>query len=384
MALFGSSGYTSPMERTELERRDLLRLLACTACACPLASAARAFAYDPQEARRALFWDDAGDKVVRCRLCPRECLVPDGGRGACGVRENRGGVYYSLVYGQPASTNVDPIEKKPFFHFRPGTTAYSLGTAGCNLDCRFCQNWELSQSRPEQMESAYTPPEEIVRRAQRSGARSIAFTYNEPTVFNEYVRDVSAAAKGSGLGRVVVSNGYIQAQPLHELLPELDAIKIDFKSFAEGFYRDVCSAHLRPVLDTLERIRASGTWLELVMLTIPTLNDDPAMVKAMCRWIVQKLGPDVPVHFTRFHPMYKLLDLPSTPVATLERSRRIALDAGIHFAYAGNVPGHPGENTYCPSCGATLIERAGYTIVRNDVGSGACPKCGAKIPGRWS
>lgn len=373
------------MKGTDPGRRDLLRALASAACACPFAAAARALgpggAPPPQRAR---YWEAAGGGRVVCRLCPRECVVEDGGRGACGVRENLGGVYYSLVYGRPASLNVDPIEKKPLFHFRPGTTAFSLGTAGCNIDCRFCQNWELSQSRPEQLDGVDAPPGEIVRRALGAGSGSIAFTYNEPTVFNEYVRDVCAAAAGTGLGRVVISNGYIQGKPLLELLPVIDAVKIDFKSFEESFYRDVCSGRLRPVLDTLERIRASGTWLELVMLTIPTLNDDPALVRAMCRWIVQKLGPDVPVHFTRFHPTYKLLDLPPTPVATLERSRRIALDAGIRFAYAGNVPGHPGENTTCPSCGELLVERAGYRILKNAVTGGACPKCKAKIPGRWS
>ncbi|MCK9462875.1 MAG: AmmeMemoRadiSam system radical SAM enzyme [Proteobacteria bacterium] len=366
------------------DRRDLLRMLACAAAACPIAAAARAAAEEGGEPHRALFWEAAGDGNVRCKLCPRECTVADGQRGTCGVRENRGGVYYTLVHSRPCSMHDDPIEKKPLFHFRPGTNAFSLATVGCNLECRFCQNWEISQASPEEVPSDDVPPAQIVRHAQRLGSRSIAFTYSEPTVYNEYVRDVCDAAAGTGIGRVVISNGYIQAQPLKELLPKIDAIKIDFKAFSESFYSDVCGAHLRPVLDTLVRIREAGKWLELVMLTIPTLNDDPAEVKAMCRWIVQKLGPDVPVHFTRFHPMYKLMNLPSTPVATLERSRRIALDAGIRFAYSGNVPGHEGENTTCPQCKELLIRRAGFNVVENRIAGGKCPRCGYVVPGVWS
>jgi len=335
-------------------------------------------------ARRALHWRSAGGGRVQCALCPRSCLVEDGGRGECGVRENRGGVYYTLVHSRPCALNVDPIEKKPLFHYRPGTNAFSLATAGCNLHCRFCQNWEISQSLPEEVESSNVTPEEIVKRARESGARSIAFTYSEPTVFYEYARDICEAARGSGLGCVMISNGYIQDRPQRELLPLLDAIKIDFKSFTESFYRDVCSAHLRPVLETLERVREVGTWLEIVVLTIPTFNDDPGVVSAMCRWIVQKLGRDVPLHFTRFHPMYKLVDLPPTPVATLERSRKIALDAGIRFAYAGNIPGDPGENTTCPSCKTLLVRRAGFRVAENLIANGKCPSCGAKIPGVWS
>ena len=363
-------------------RRDLLKMLACAAAVCPFAAAARASAAG-DEPHRALHWQDAGGNRVRCVLCPRECVVADLERGTCGVRENRGGVYYTLVHSRPVSMHDDPIEKKPLFHYRPGTNAFSLATAGCNLECRFCQNWEISQFRPEQVPSEDVPPDQIVRHAQRLGSRSIAFTYSEPIVFYEYVRDICDAAAGTGIGRVMISNGFIQAQPLKELLPKLDAIKIDFKAFSESFYADVCSAHLRPVLDTLTRIREAGTWLELVVLTIPTLNDDPAEVKAMCRWIVQKLGADMPVHFTRFQPMYKLENLPPTPVATLERSRQIALDAGIRFAYAGNVPGHEGENTHCPKCKALLIRRAGFTVAENRIANGACPACGFKVPGVW-
>jgi pyruvate formate lyase activating enzyme len=363
-------------------RRDLLKLLGCGVAACPLLAAGGALAAEGVPYRAAHWEAQAGGKV-KCALCPRECVVADMERGTCGVRENRGGAYFTLVHSNPCSLNNDPIEKKPLFHYRPGTRALSIATVGCNIECRFCQNWEISQFRPEQVESRSVSPDEVVRHADRLGSRAIAFTYSEPTIFFEYMRDICAAAAGTGIGRVVISNGYINERPLRELLPLLDAVKIDFKAFSESFYRDVCSAHLRPVLDTLVRIRERGTWLELVMLVIPTLNDDPRQTEAMSRWIVQKLGPDVPIHFTRFHPMYKITNLPPTPVRTLEQAREIALGAGVRFAYAGNVPGHAGENTRCPSCGALLIERDGYQIARNTIDAGRCPTCRTVVPGVW-
>ncbi|MCP4677792.1 MAG: AmmeMemoRadiSam system radical SAM enzyme [Deltaproteobacteria bacterium] len=321
---------------------------------------------------------------IRCTLCPRKCEVADRERGTCGVRENVDGVYYTLVHSNPCSLNNDPIEKKPLFHYRPGTKSFSMATAGCNIECRFCQNWQISQFRPEQVASRQATPEQIVSGARRNGSRSIAFTYSEPVVFYEYMRDICLAAEGTGIGRVMISNGYILKKPLQELLPHMDAVKIDFKAFSESFYRDVCSAHLRPVLDTLVEIRRAGVWLEMVMLVVPTLNDDASELKAMCRWIMQKLGPDVPIHFTRFHPMYKIKNLPPTPVKTLERARKTALDAGLNFAYAGNVPGHPGENTFCPKCRKTLIERDGYFIAKNHIKNGRCPHCNVKVAGVWA
>lgn len=343
-----------------------------------------ALATDGQPRHRAAHWESAGDGAVRCLLCPRACVTMPGERGRCRVRENRDGSYYSLVYARPCTVHVDPIEKKPLFHYRPGCQAFSLATAGCNLACRFCQNWEISQARPEDLRSIELLPEAAVSQAKAEGARAIAFTYNEPTVFYEFARDTAAAAKGSGIGPVMISNGFINERPLKELLPHLAAYKIDFKAFTERFYSEVCSAHLKPVLGTMERIRAAGVWLEIVMLVIPTLNDDPKELAAMSRWIFQKLGPDVPVHFTRFHPMYQIQNLPPTPVKTLELARKIAMDAGVRYAYAGNVPGHPGENTFCPSCQTTLIERRGYQIASNVIAGGKCPKCQQTIAGVWS
>ena len=367
----------------EMSRRNMLRSLATATCACPLLVAGQARG-EVGIRHRALHWENAGEKRVRCTLCPRECVVADRERGTCGVRENRDGIYYTLVHSNPCSLNNDPIEKKPLFHYRPGTKAFSLATAGCNIECRFCQNWQISQFRPEQVPSRRLAPSQVVESAKKLGSRSIAFTYSEPVVFYEYMKDICHAARDTGIGRVMISNGYIKERPLKELLPNLDAIKIDFKAFSESFYKDVCSAHLRPVLKTLVAIRQAGVWLELVVLLVPTLNDSDAELKAMCRWIVQKLGTDVPVHFTRFHSMYKIQNLPPTPVATLEKACRYARDAGIHFAYAGNVPGHPRENTHCPGCGRVLIARDGYFIENNSIKNGRCPVCRHKIAGRWT
>ena len=363
-------------------RRDFLRIAAGAALSCPMTAVTEAWAKDGTP-HSALHWKKEGKSNVRCSLCPRGCFIPDGSRGHCRVRKNNGGRLETLVYGNLCSLNLDPIEKKPFFHVLPGADAFSLATPGCNIECLFCQNWEISQFRPDQLETAEMSPDAVVKEALRRGAKAIAFTYSEPTVWFEYMRDICSAAEGTPLKRVLVSNGYIQKAPQQELLRHLDAVKIDFKSFSEKFYSDVCSAHLRPVLDSLERVKSAGVWLEMVLLTVPTLNDNPRELAAMTRWIVQRLGSDVPLHFTRFYPMYKLKNLPPTPVKTLERAREIALDAGLCFAYAGNVPGHPGENTYCPSCNGILIQRDGYTIVKNNIVDGRCSHCKTSAPGIW-
>jgi pyruvate formate lyase activating enzyme len=331
----------------------------------------------------ALFYRRLRDNMVRCELCPRRCVVSEGSRGTCGVRENRRGTYYTLVYSNPCALNNDPIEKKPLFHFRPGTSAYSLATAGCNLSCRFCQNWEISQFRPEQVPSRYLPPGQVVASALSEKSQNIAFTYSEPIIFYEYLRDTCIAARDTGLGRVMISNGYIQKSPMQQLLPHLDAVKVDFKAFSESYYRDICGAHLSPVLSTLQTIKDAGVWLELVMLVVPTLNDSEREIDGMTRWIVQKLGPDVPIHFTRFSPMYKLRNLPPTPVATLLKAREIAMGNGVRYAYAGNVPGHPSENTLCPFCKSTLIRRDGYYVAFNRISGGRCNQCGRQIAGVW-
>ncbi len=332
----------------------------------------------------ALHYEKLEDKRLICRLCPRECRVADQERGYCGVRENRDGDYFTLVHSRVCAVHVDPIEKKPLFHFLPGTTALSLATAGCNMECRFCQNWQISQFRPEQVDSTEATPEGVLRAARHHRAQSIAYTYSEPTVFYEYMLDVARHTSRQGVGNVVISNGYISEAPLLELAPHLAAYKVDLKAFTEKFYREQCSAHLDPVLHTLKVLKRIGLWTEIVVLIIPTLNDDPASNRDMFKWIAGELGPDVPVHLSRFHPTYKIQNIPRTPVSTLERLHAIAQEEGLHYVYLGNVTGHKAESTYCPSCGHRVIERFGYIVNRVDLKQGCCIKCGESIPGIWS
>jgi pyruvate formate lyase activating enzyme len=321
---------------------------------------------------------------VRCDLCPRLCAIADGDRGECGVRENRAGVLYSVVYGRVCAVHTDPIEKKPFYHFLPGSQAFSLATAGCNLHCLYCQNWEISQRRPEEVESIDLPPAQVVASARQSACPVIAYTYTEPTVYYEYMLDTARLAREQNLRSVVISAGYINPEPLRELCQTVDAIKIDFKGFNEGFYQRVCSGTLRPVLETMKSIHRAGVHLEIVTLVVPTLNDDAEGLRGLCRWIVDELGPDVPAHFSRFHPLYKLTELPMTPVETLEQAHDIALEEGIHYAYIGNVPGHASDNTYCHRCTKMIIQRLGYTVVEKHIVDGKCEFCGEAIPGVWA
>lgn len=334
-------------------------------------------------AREASWYRRLDEDRVECQLCPQACTVADAERGTCGVRENRGGTYVTLVHSLACSVHADPIEKKPFFHVMPGEIALSWATAGCNVECKFCQNWEISQFRPEQVKAVWLPPAAVVEAAKRAGARLTAATYSEPVVFWEYVRDAARAAHRAGLKTTVVSNGYIQPEPLREVLPLLDAIKIDLKSFRESFYTEQIRGHLKPVLEALEIIRSADVWLEIVVLLIPGMNDSEAEVRDLARWVKNNLGAEVPVHFTRFHPTYRLTDLPPTPVARLERAWKIARAQGLDYVYLGNVPGHPGENTVCPGCGEVLIRRLGFQIRDNRIPSGICPGCRRKIPGLW-
>jgi len=339
---------------------------------------------DELPAREASWYKKLEEGRVECELCPQACKVADMERGMCGVRENRGGIYYTLVHSLACAVHVDPVEKKPLFHVLPGEKALSYSTAGCNVECKFCQNWEISQFRPEQVQAYELPPDVLVATARRNGARLTAATYGEPVVFWEYVRDVAVAANAVGIRPTVISNGFIQERALRDVLPLLSAIKVDLKSFRDDFYREQVRGRLEPVLKSLQVIREVGVWLEIVVLLIPTLNDSEAEVAELCAWVKSKLGPDVPVHFTRFHPTYRLMDLPPTPVATLERAWKIGRDTGLNFVYLGNVPGHPGENTVCPGCGENLIRRVGFRILENRLANGSCPNCHRAIPGVWS
>lgn len=320
---------------------------------------------------------------IRCELCPRFCEVDKGERGYCRVRENRNGQYYSLVYGNPCAVHVDPIEKKPFFHVLPGTLSFSLATAGCNLNCKFCQNWEISQARPDNTLNYRLPPEQAVEAAVRSQCRSIASTYVEPTIFIEYMLDLGRLAKEQKLLKVIHSNGYINTAPLQDLCRVLDAACIDLKGFTDEYYRELTEGTLNPVLATLKQLRERKVHTEIVTLIVPGKNDDMQQLRAMSRWIRTELGPEVPLHFSRFTPLYKLRSLPPTPVATLERARQTALEEGLHFVYIGNVPGHEAEHTTCPQCKTRVIERIGYRVQTVQLQDGKCAKCGQAIPGIW-
>ncbi|MEW5702159.1 MAG: AmmeMemoRadiSam system radical SAM enzyme [Candidatus Zixiibacteriota bacterium] len=322
--------------------------------------------------------------IVKCLLCARGCVIREGERGGCRARMNLNGELRTLVYGRPITVHIDPIEKKPFYHFLPGSAAFSLATAGCPLHCKFCQNWEISQARPEDYAGPYTPPDTIVAKAARPDVQVIAFTYNEPTVFTEYLTDIARLARPHGIPCVLVSCGFMNEAPLTEMCSVLRAIKIDLKGFSPEFYQRVCSAELAPVLRSIKQVARSGVHLEIVNLVVPSLNDSETMMTDLVKWVMGELGPDVPVHFTRFHPDYQMLNLPPTPVGTLERAYAIAREAGMHYPYVGNVPGHPGDNTYCPQCGRAVIERSGFFISAMNIGDGRCRYCREPIAGVWS
>ena len=318
---------------------------------------------------------------IQCELCPHRCRVAKGKRGICRVRENRDGKYYSLVYGNPCAVHLDPIEKKPFSHVLPGTTSLSLATAGCNFQCKFCQNWEISQVSPEDVYSFEVTPELMVNKAKEVGARSVAYTYVEPTIFYEYMIDIGGLAKKSGLLNVYHSNGFINQAPLKNLCKVLDAANIDLKGFTENFYRELCGGELNPVLETLKTLKQEKVHVEITNLVIPTKNDEMSAMKEMCLWIKKELGADTPIHFSRFYPLYKLKTLPPTPVSTLDKARAAALSAGLEYVYVGNIPGHEGENTFCPKCKKMIIQRTGYMVGEINVNAGKCKYCGKPIPG---
>jgi pyruvate formate lyase activating enzyme len=321
--------------------------------------------------------------IVKCLLCAQGCVIRPGERGKCRARMNVNGELRSLVYGRPVSIHADPIEKKPFYHFLPGSEAFSFATSGCPLHCKFCQNWEISQSQPEDFDIKPASPGAMVAAASSRKSPVIAFTYNEPTVFIEYLADTAALARKQKLRCVMVSCGFMNSEPLKELCGLLDAIKIDLKGYSEDFYRNVCSAELRPVLNSIRQIARTGVHLEIVNLVVPTLNDSDKMLRELADWIIGEIGPDVPIHFTRFHPNYQLLHLAPTPVATLERARNIAIGNGIRYAYIGNVPDHPGNHTYCPQCGKAVIRRSSFFITELNMERGKCKFCGRAISGVW-
>ena len=333
--------------------------------------------------KEAMFYQKLENERVQCHLCFRKCIIAEGKRGFCRVRENRRGKLYSLVYGKPAGLQIDPIELEPMYHMLPGHRNLCVFTASCNFRCRHCHNWHISQSAPEELRAKNYSPREVVKEALRRKCKSISHSINEPTVFYEYMYDIARIARKKGLLNLFHTNGSISPEPLRQLLKYMDGVTVDLKAFDEKFYQETLSAELEPVLKTLKIIKEEGVHLEIVNLIIPTLNDDLDKIKQMCIWIKENLGEDVPLHFTRFFPAYKLTKLPSTPVKTLEAAREIAQKVGLKYVYIGNLPGHEGNNTYCPQCKKRLIHRIHFTVLRNEIKDGRCDSCGYKIAGIW-
>jgi pyruvate formate lyase activating enzyme len=333
--------------------------------------------------KEAMFYEKLDNNLVNCNLCSHRCRkIAESKRGICGVRENINGTLYSLVYGKAVARSVDPIEKKPLFNFLPGSRAYSIATVGCNFRCDNCQNYDISQlpSVRSTIVGEDVPPEEVVLAAKLSNCESIAYTYTEPTIFFEYALDIAKIARNEGIKNVFVTNGYITPEALKEIGPYLDAANIDLKSFSDEFYRKNCGARLEPVLDSIRLYKSLGIWIELTTLIIPALNDSEEELRKIAEFI-KEVGAEIPWHITQFHPTYKLIDKPVTPVTTLRRARQIGLEAGLRYVYEGNVPGENGENTYCPKCQKMLIRRLGYQIIENKIKNSTCPYCGAKIDG---
>lgn len=322
-------------------------------------------------------------RTVKCNLCPKECRLAEGRRGDCRVRVNIGGKLITLVYGKACAVHIDPIEKKPIFHMLPGTPIFSIATAGCNLHCKFCQNWDISQVPPEELQNTDLPPQKVVDLAKRYGCPSIAYTYSEPIIFYEYVMDTAQIAKENGLRNVLVTAGFIKEKPLRKLSKFIDASNTDLKSFRDDYYREICDGRLKDVLKALVVQKEEGVLVEITNLILPTFNDSEGEIREMARWIVKNMGPDTPLHFSRFYPMYKMTHLYPTPTSTLERAREIALEEGLKYVYIGNVPGNPAEWTYCPSCGRVIIKRIGYQVAEYHIKDGRCEFCGEGIYGIW-
>jgi len=330
----------------------------------------------------ALYFVDT-PKGIKCKLCPRKCEIEVGKVGSCRTNVNYNGKLYNISYGNPCAVHVDPVEKKPLFHYLPGTTAFSIATAGCNLACLNCQNWEISQSSPKDTRNYDLMPEAVVTEAKKAGCKSIAYTYSDPVAFYEYTLDTSTIARQQGIKNLMISAGYINPDPLRRLCKVIDAANIDLKSFSDDIYEMLNAGTLQPVLDALKIFKEEGVWLEITNLVIPTWTDDFDMIKRMCDWLVENELHMYPLHFSRFHPMHKLTNLPETPAATLEKARQIALSAGIKYSYIGNVPGSQCENTFCPQCKKLLVERKGFFIAKNNIVNSKCSFCQEQIDGVW-
>ena len=333
--------------------------------------------------REAMFQEETARGIL-CRICPNECVLKEGELSECNNRKVYKSKLYTLAYGNPCSVNIDPMEKKPFYHFLPGSRAYSIATAGCNLVCLNCQNWTISQTSPDKTRNYQLMPEKVVEECIRQGCGSIAYTYSEPVTFYEYVYETAVLARKAGIKNILKSNGYINREPLKKLCTVIDAANIDLKAFTESTYLKLSGGKLQPVLDSLITYKESGVWLEITNLIIPTWTDNLTEIRQMCQWLSDNGFKKTPIHFSRFYPTYKLEQLPPTPVSTLEKAARIASEEGLDYAYTGNVPGNELSDTICPSCKEKLIVRQGYRIVANALKNGKCSFCGSKIEGVWS
>jgi len=335
--------------------------------------------------KEAMLYQELSDKRVRCDLCSHRCVIADSKRGICGVRENKDGTLYSLVYGKIVATHVDPIEKKPLFNFHPGTRAFSVATVGCNFKCAHCQNAEISQMPAEhnRIIGQEISPEKIVKAAEKNDCKSIAYTYTEPTIFMEYAYDTAMLASKRGIKNVFVTNGYMTEKALRTIHPYLDAANVDLKGFTEEHYQKICAARLKPVLDTLKLMKELDIWVEVTTLIIPTINDSDEVLRNIAEFILS-LGVETPWHVSRFHPTYKMLDLPPTSVQSVIRARQIGLEVGLRYVYSGNIPGDEGEHTYCYNCGKVLIPRYGYQLEEIRIEDSRCKYCGAAIDGVYA
>lgn len=335
----------------------------------------------------AYLYESLGEGNIKCNLCNHRCVIKDGRRGICSVRENQAGVLKTLVYGRLIARHIDPIEKKPLFHFLPGTLSYSIATVGCNFRCKFCQNADIAQMPSDHKGiiwgDTYTP-QDVVTGAERGGCHSISYTYTEPTVFFEFAFETAKLAHEKGIRNVFVTNGYMTREALEMINPYLDAANVDLKAFTDHYYKELCSAKLHHVQDTLKTMKTLGIFVEVTTLIVPGLNDNPSELKDMAAFLAEDLGTETPWHISRFHPTYKLTDRPPTPVRTLTMARDIGLDAGLRYVYTGNVPGDLGENTFCYSCGDMVVERRGFRVGKMRVKNGKCTRCGAEINGVWN
>ncbi len=322
--------------------------------------------------------------TVECELCPKGCVIAPEQSGECRIRVNKAGKLVAVTYGHPCSVHIDPVEKKPMFHFLPGTGILSIATVGCNLHCKNCQNWESSQENPENVEATWLPPEWLPELARANGCKSVAYTYTEPIVYYEYTLDGCIRVKEAGLRNVLVTAGYINREPLKRLCQYADGANIDLKSISDKFYREICDGSLQPVLDALVLAKSQGVSVEVTNLVIPTLNDTDDDFTKLSRWVAQNMGRETPLHFSRFFPHYRMRNLPSTPAETLDRARAIAKAEGLYHVYIGNITRPEGETTFCHSCGQMLIERRRYVILQNRLANGKCPNCGTEVYGIWT